>query len=237
MTHPTDISPEDEALAAEYALGLLSPAEVTDFEVRLRREPVLFIWVMEWTAGFAALAEAEIDPVTPPRALQARIEATLFEDERPRTWSPLNIWRGLAAAGFASSIALATLLVVNTTPPAPAPGPVAPQPAFLAQLAPVTGEAQFVALYDVEAATLRVQQAAGTPVPQRAQELWLIVGDAAPVSLGLLAADGTTSIMVPAEIEAQLTQAVLAVSDEPLGGSPTGAPTGDVLAAGPIISL
>jgi anti-sigma-K factor RskA len=38
---------------------------------------------------------------------------------------------------------------------------------------------------------------------------------------------------LPPEIVAQLsTQAVLAVSDEPPGGSPTGAPTGPVLATG-----
>jgi anti-sigma-K factor RskA len=231
VTEPTDISPEDNALAAEYVLGLLSPNEAATFEARLRMETSLFALVAAWQSEFASLAEVEVEPVAPPRALQARIEAKLFEDDRPNTWSPLAIWRGLAIGGFASSLALAALLVF---------GPVAdvdPRPAFVAQLAPVTGDAQFVALFDPEAATLRVQQAAGVPAADRVQELWLIAGDAAPVSLGLLAAGSTTSIPVSQNLQAILTEAVLAVSDEPPGGSPTGAPTGDVLAAGPVISL
>lgn len=231
MTQPTDISPDDSALAAEYALGLLSPDEVTAFEARLRTEASLFALVAAWQTEFAALADEEIAPVTPPRAVQARIEARLFEDTPARTWSPLAIWRGLALAGFASSVALALVLFVQ---PASAPDP---QPAFVAQLAPVTGDAQFVAFYDPAAATLRVQQAVGVPAAERVQELWLIAGDAAPISLGLLAAEGTTTLVLGEDLRALVSQAVLAVSDEPPGGSPTGAPTGDVLAAGPIISL
>ncbi|OAN76641.1 hypothetical protein A8B78_02855 [Jannaschia sp. EhC01] len=231
MTHPTDISPDDNALAAEYALGLLSPEEVTAFEARLRTDTSLFALVAAWQSEFAALAEAEVAPVAPPSALQSRIEATLFTDKRPRTWSSLAIWRGLALAGFASSLALAGILFFGPM------STVDPQPAFVAQLAPITGDAQFVALYDPDAATLRVQQAAGTPALDRVQELWLIAGDAAPVSLGLLAEDGTTTISIAEDLRTLLTQAVLAVSDEPPGGSPTGAPTGDVLAAGPVISL
>ncbi|MEJ6389199.1 anti-sigma factor [Gymnodinialimonas ulvae] len=231
MTQPTDISPDDNALAAEYVLGLLPADELAGFEVRLRRETSLFALVASWQSEFAALAEAEVDSAMPPRALQSRIEARLFDDNRPTTWSPLAIWRGLALAGFASSLALAAILIFNTA------APVEPQPAFVAQLAPVTGEAQFVALFDPDVATLRVQQAAGVPLDNRVQELWLIAGDAAPVSLGLLAAGVTTSITVSEDLRAVLTEAVLAVSDEPPGGSPTGAPTGDVLAAGPVISL
>lgn len=231
MTQPTDISPDDTGLAAEYALGLLSPDEVVAFEARMRDEASLFAMVTAWQSEFAALAEAEVDPVAPPRALQSRIEATLFDDDRPKTWSPLAIWRGLAIAGFASSAALAAFLIFT-----PAPS-VEPQPAFVAQMAAVTGESEFIALYDPGAGILRVQQAAGVAEANRAQEVWLIVGDAAPVSLGLMAADGVTSIPVSVDLQATMTQAVLAVSDEPPGGSPTGAPTGDVLAAGPIISL
>jgi anti-sigma-K factor RskA len=237
VTQPTDMLPDDNALAAEYALGLLSPDEVAAFEGRLRADPSLFAMVTAWQSDFAALAAAEVDPVTPPRSLQSRIEAALFEDDRPKTWSPVAVWRGLALAGFASSCALAALLIFNPVAPVAPVAPAGPQPAFVAQLAPVTGDAQFVAFYDPDAATLRMQQAAGVADATRAQEVWLIVGDAAPVSLGLMATDGTPSILVSENLRPAMTQAVLAISDEPPGGSPTGAPTGDVLAAGPILSL
>lgn len=108
---------------------------------------------------------------------------------------------------------------------------------LVAELASVTDEAQFVVLYDPDAAGLRVQQAAGTPADARAQELWLIVGEAAPVSLGLLSDDRRTLISGDAEMGALLPTTTLAVSNEPLGGSPTGARKGDVLAAGAITPL
>lgn len=235
MTEPTDISPDDNALAAEFSLGLLPPEEVAAFEARLRREPALVAVVTAWQAEFATLAETEVTPVTPPAALQGLIETRLFGDIPTSRWSPTAIWRGLALTGIASTVTLGALLVFG--PVATRAPDFAPSPALVAQLAPVSGQAQFVALFDRDVATLRVQQAAGTPAPQRAQELWLIIGDNAPVSLGLLSADGTTVISVDDSLGAALEQAVLAVSDEPPGGSPTGAPTGDILAAGPIFSL
>jgi len=39
---------------------------------------------------------------------------------------------------------------------------------------------------------------------------------------------------VPDDLRRRVAGAVLAISDEPEGGSPTGAPTGDVLAVGPV---
>ena len=47
----------------------------------------------------------------------------------------------------------------------------------------------------------------------------------------------TARILVPAELRSQAAQITLAISDEPVGGSPTGAPTGDVLAAGAMSEL
>ena len=68
-------------------------------------------------------------------------------------------------------------------------------------------------------------------------ELWAILPDQAPVSLGVLPDSETTRILVPAELRSQAAQITLAISDEPVGGSPTGAPTGDVLAAGAMSEL
>ena len=64
-------------------------------------------------------------------------------------------------------------------------------------------------------------------------ELWMIEGKNAPVSMGIIPAGQTTHIPVTPAVQQKLAQgAVLAVSVEPTGGSPTGQPTGPVVAAG-----
>jgi anti-sigma-K factor RskA len=69
-------------------------------------------------------------------------------------------------------------------------------------------------------------------------QLWLIAGNDAPVSLGVLPAQAMVALQVPAAVSARLApDAVLAVSDEPPGGSPTGQPTGAVLAMGPLNAI
>jgi anti-sigma-K factor RskA len=66
-------------------------------------------------------------------------------------------------------------------------------------------------------------------------ELWLIEGDAAPVSLGVLPEAPQARVPLDRALAARIAAgALLAISDEPEGGSPTGAPTGAVLAAGPV---
>jgi anti-sigma-K factor RskA len=55
--------------------------------------------------------------------------------------------------------------------------------------------------------------------------------------LGVLPADPTTAVILPEALRADVADLVLAVSDEPPGGSPTGAPTGAVLAVGQVSGL
>jgi anti-sigma-K factor RskA len=70
---------------------------------------------------------------------------------------------------------------------------------------------------------------------ERSRELWALPGDAAPVSLGLMPASGRTRLALDDRQRAALALAAnVAVSDEPAGGSPTGAPTGAVLYVAPL---
>ena len=74
--------------------------------------------------------------------------------------------------------------------------------------------------------------------PTRVPELWLIPADGKPRSVGLLRADQTVTLTLPAEFAAFAKgDAVLAVSLEPPGGSTTGLPTGPVIATGKLTSL
>ena len=61
----------------------------------------------------------------------------------------------------------------------------------------------------------------------------MIAGDGVPHSLGLLRISGSSSLAVNPGNRARLAPgATLAVSLEPIGGSPTGLPTGPVVAKG-----
>ena len=100
------------------------------------------------------------------------------------------------------------------------------------------GHRHFIATIDPARGQMVVSPAAFAAVPDRVPELWLIVPGNAPHALGLLNADRAVTITIPDNLRAHTnTNASLAVSIEPPGGSPTGAPTGPVVAQGKLTSL
>jgi len=78
-----------------------------------------------------------------------------------------------------------------------------------------------------------VRLAGGVDVPAgHSAQLWAIRGTDAPRSVGVMPA-GPAQLTVPAAVRPVLTaETVLAISIEPAGGSPTGLPTGPVVATG-----
>ena len=95
-----------------------------------------------------------------------------------------------------------------------------------------------LAVVDPVAHTVRITRTDGGPVSGRVLELWGIPADGTgPVSLGVLPETETAEILVPEALFGKAEGLTLALSDEPVGGSPTGAPTGDVLAIGPLTAL
>ena len=69
-------------------------------------------------------------------------------------------------------------------------------------------------------------------------ELWILPSDKSkPISLGLLPQQGKKTVKVPAQLLALLQTSGLAVSLEPIGGSPTGQPTGAVLYQGKLVQI
>lgn len=87
---------------------------------------------------------------------------------------------------------------------------------------------------DGQAMVMRPLQPVALPA-DRTLQLWAVPPQGAPRSLGLISAQGVTVIrrerLLPDVLDADKT-AALAVSVEPPGGSPTGAPTGPVVFAG-----
>ncbi len=226
MSGETD--PEDDrVLAGEYALGLLSPEEARAFEERMAADPVLRDAYAGWAEDLAALTD-DIEEVAPPTDMGDRIEATLFDaPERRSLLQRLGLAWIIPGAVLASLLAFFVvsndLLVLDDD-----------APPLQAEIAAQDDSLRVLAAYDADSGTLRVTRDAGVAAPGRALELWLIAGQAAPVSLGVLPEAREGVLPMAPELAEQLPGATLAISDEPPGGSPTGAPTGDVLATGQV---
>ncbi len=252
MTSRFDISPEMGVLAAEYVLGTMSSETRAAFETRLTDEPALVEEVRAWEAYFATMADIEVEEVAPPERVQRALEAELFgapeiavDAVAQSIWEKVSFWRGLSLATSAVAVlALGVAVLPVLQPPQPGGEPVVPEtgiPAgtiLMTHLIPTEDSTLGLAVTREPSGQLQVRRVAGDMTAGRAQELWLIVGENAPVSLGLLGEDPLTTIDPDPQI-AQLFEvgAALAISDEPLGGSPTGAPTGAVLALGTLVAL
>jgi anti-sigma-K factor RskA len=202
---------EDDALAAEYVLGVLDLAERTRMDDRIRRDSAFAGLVAAWETRLAGLNDAYAD--VPAPNLLPKIEARLF----PQAAKPARKWFGwLAGAAAAATIAAVAVFVVPRTP----------APEFVATLAAENQPLVFAASYADGNLTLNQTQGAAAGA-ENDYELWLIVGDAAPVSLGLIDAPAITRPV------ANIPEgATIAISLEPAGGSTTGAPTGPVLVTG-----
>jgi len=204
---PATPSDEDDLLAAEFVIGVQDMETRARLEDRQKRDPGFAGSVSDWEYRLDGLNDEFASAPAPD--LLAGIEARLF----PVATKPRRGWFGIAGASvLAASLLLA---VFFTYPPAP------PQAPVLATLA--AADLAYEVRSDGE--TLQVIRIAGAPAAAgQVHELWVIAPDAAPVSLGLLAG-GPLEIAYPTPPAGWL----LAVSVEPTGGSPTGAPTGPVI--------
>jgi anti-sigma-K factor RskA len=227
-------------LAAEYALGLLDGHELSDARRRALIDPDFASEIARWRGSLAPL-HLEIDEVSPPNDLWNRIEAVTMggsaanDNVRPLR-RQLIVWR--SAAGAMAAIAACLALVISFEPRTSivVPPPVASQPASTPMVAMIgnNGAMKVVASWDPAGRQLILAIPGGMPAdPVHSNELWVIPVDGKPRSLGTMP-NGKQMHMRLADALAQLlTQgATIAISVEPRGGSPTGAPTGPVVASG-----
>jgi anti-sigma-K factor RskA len=219
----------DDIRVAEYLLGLTDPAERAAMARRLAEEPALAAQLQLWQQRFSPL-DADFAEVPPPAAAFGRLEKRLFgAPARQGWWNSVALWRGLTAAAAAIAV---VAIGVNLMRPAPlSPDEFATQ--LVAALTDQGSGVSFVALYDQRSGTVRLTGLSGAQVPDRDYELWAIEGQNAPVSMGVVPVDASTDVKLSPEMLQQFgAGTVLAVTIEPKGGSPTGGPTGPIVAKG-----
>ncbi|WP_147114782.1 anti-sigma factor domain-containing protein [Tateyamaria sp. syn59] len=215
MTEDTETRDDDGALAAEYVMGLLTAEERKAVELRLGRDAEFTAQVDAWQAYFAGLNE-EYGTVHPPSRVKASIDKQLF--------APKPVWRnwwsrtGLAVA---MSLAVAMLGLLLLTMPG--------DTRLVAQLASSESAYSFSVSVDDRSGVVDIALTGGELALDRTFELWVIADDGVPRSVGTFDQAGQ---LPPLGAASLLEGTLLAVSLEPVGGSPTGAPTGPVLATG-----
>ncbi|MHA6325724.1 anti-sigma factor [Roseivivax sp. CAU 1753] len=224
-----DAPPEDDAVAAEYVLGLLSADETAAFEARLDADGDLVLRVVAWTEHFAALSEG-LDPVAPPAQLKRRIEAIAFGD-MPRTSWWQALWPYALGAVAAALVGWAVMTSDQLVP-------TAPRPLYVADLSAAEGPELLVhAGYLADTNEFLIRRDGGAVPEGRDNEMWLVPDTGAPVSLGLVPREAGVIArqILPEALIPLLDGGTLAVSEEVAGGAPDGKPT-QVRAIGPILT-
>lgn len=229
--HMQDDFGGDDALAAELSLGLLTGDTLVQAERRARIDIGFAALVEDWNIRFAQMCE-DIEPVAPPAGLFRKIANEAYPESRKRIWQSLGILPALLGAGAAALVLILALnfggLLQTGTPTA----------SLAARMAAEDNSLVIAAAYIEDGGRLFLERQIGERPPNRDLELWIIIGDNAAVSLGVLESEGAISeLIVPVEFRDALPGAVLAITDEPIGGSPTGSATGSILAVGEITSL
>jgi anti-sigma-K factor RskA len=228
MTEDAPLTPleEDQALAAELALGLLDDDDLTAANKRMSEDAGFARMVLDWQERLAGLAEQLTPVMAPARARHAIRErlghasAPLANDpnERPAWWrGPMGALTGLLGA----AAVVAFLWMPGQQTPVPQPG-------FQAQLQVQDSQMRVAAHLDGHEMEITIEN--GTPPSDRDLEIWWIKPDgSAPISIGLVPRDGNLRMTLPDGLDPG-EDIKIALSDEPLGGSPTGQATGPVVA-------
>jgi anti-sigma-K factor RskA len=225
----------DQLLAGEYVLGVLSEADRRKVEARMAEDRAFAAMVANWQENLSEF-NVEYEEQAPPSQTFARIEARLFPQRTFQQqlllsggwWNSLALWRGLALASVAVLITYAAFQS----------GWIGEAPSSRTLTAQMTGSdgaaVGLLARYDTGSGRLQLVPVAAQASNARSLQLWLVPdGGEAPVSLGILPQTGEGSVDIPADLRPRLKNGVtFAVSVEPFGGSPTGQPTGPVIASG-----
>jgi anti-sigma-K factor RskA len=230
---------DDDLRYAEYVLGVLDADARAAVTRDIESSPAAAAAVAVWERKLLPLAEDVVD-VAPASYVWARISDALKlaapDRVAPRKglWNNLQLWHWIGIG--ASAVAIASVMLIVTLPRS-SPVPVSVSAGYMvSNIQQDNGVTGWTATMDLQNARMVVVPAVPTAFePGRAPELWLIPAGQKPISVGMIMPDKPATLVLDAALLSQLgPTAALAVSVEPIGGSPTGQPTGPVIAKGAI---
>jgi anti-sigma-K factor RskA len=235
MTELDDI----EGLAAEYVLGTLSREERQAVADRRAADRALDRAITAWEKRLGPLVEP-VAPVAPSPNLYSKIRAQIglsqhvvsLKAREERLARRANRWRNAFAGATALAACLAGVLVYRDV--------AAPKEATQYVAVLDTGSDQPAFLLTVDTKTHMCVITAVNPPRQndKTYQVWMVSDKMPkPKSLGMVNEPGEMQMMPmrPGEDMDLLMNASFAVSVEPMGGSPTGTPTGPVLFTGKLV--
>jgi len=230
MSKLPEMSPDDTEMAAEFALRVLPADAHRAAAVRAATDPDFAAEVRAWENRLIPLMD-DILPVTPHPDTNEALMQRLFgvDEDKQGLFGDIGLWKGITALALAAAAAMAVIAFVPAADTAAR---------YVAELATDDDATRMYALYDGKTGALQISWTArDARESDRVLELWGIVDGNEPVSIGVLPEGATASLDLPVELMADIANLVFAISDEPAGGSPTGLPTGDVIATAPATAL
>jgi anti-sigma-K factor RskA len=247
MNNPMPPS-QEELRYAEYVLGVLDADARAAVEREVRTDHAAAAAVALWQRHLMPLSE-DIAPMQPAEYVWVRIREAIGLDAiapsrapsspargRGGWWNSLQLWRWIGAG--ATLAAAASFALWFTSPrTSQAPSVTAAGPDYMvASIAQDNGVAGWTATMDLKQSRMVIVPATPAALGAgRSAELWLVPPGEKPISLGVIAPDKPTTVNLRPDLLARLSaKALLAVSNEPLGGSPTGQATGPIIAKGAI---
>lgn len=233
---------QDDLLAAEWVLGLLEGDDLRAARVRVATDPVFAEAAARWEARLTPLA-GEIAEVEPGPNVWERIASSIATAPTADAnvvpiRRALSRWRAAAIGMTALAASLALLIVYQSAHEAPPAIAAAPAPMMIATLSSPQTDASLSIAYDPQQASMLVTPGRLEATAGHAHQLWIIPAGGAPIPLGMVRPGAPLHMAVPAQLKQHFrASATLAVSVEPPGGSPTGQPTGPVIASGALTTI
>jgi anti-sigma-K factor RskA len=228
-------SEEARDLAGEYVLGTLSASERAAFEAEAARDPALRALVRDWEARLMPLSDS-VPPVQPDSRVWRAIAAAAGLDIPAQDSavvalrSAVRFWRTAAVGmGALAAALLAGFLIERFASTRP------DGDRFVAAINRGGDQPALIITVDLATQTVAIRPVALETPAGKSLELWSVTDGRPPASLGVIGEGGARlpdSKVLQGNRPESLT---FAVSVEPQGGSPTGAPTGPVVYSGKLV--
>jgi anti-sigma-K factor RskA len=222
---------------AEYVLGVLDADARASVAREITENTEAATAVARWQQHLVPLARTLPDAV-PPAHVWSRITQSLRWNDghrhpaRRSLLESLRLWQWVGVG--ASVLAAACVVIMLRTVTVPT-HEIAAHTLMVSSIKQTNGVVGWTATMDLSRKEMIVVPATPAAYAKDRSTLWLIPHGGKPISVGVFKPNDTNVMPLNASLLSQLgPTAVLAISVEPMGGSPTGQPTGPVVAQGQI---